>query len=134
MGVDDLKVHTFGPAIMSKSFILLIAVAGLCVACKKNKDTSAAANNPPASSSGNPVTAPVDYLGAVGKAKRSADATLETASINKAVQSFYVQEGRFPKDLKELNRPGYLPQMPQPPPGMKFDYNPQTGEVKVVPQ
>ena len=127
-------MHTFGPAIMSKSFILLILVAGLFVACKKSKDSSSTAGNPSTPSSGNPVTAPVDYLGAAGKAKRSADATLETASINKAVQLFYAQEGRFPKDLKELNRPEYLPQMPQPPPGMKFTYNPQTGEVKVVPQ
>jgi hypothetical protein len=120
---------------MSKSFILLILVAGLFVACKKSKDSSSTAGkNPSSASSGNPVTAPADYLGALGKGKRSADATLETASINKAVQLFYAQEGRFPKDLKELNRPEYLPQMPQPPAGMKFDYNPRTGEVKIVSQ
>jgi hypothetical protein len=118
---------------MSKSFILLILVAGLCVACKKNQDSSSSATNTP-SASGNPVTAPVDYLGAVAKAKKTADAKLETASINKAVQMFYAQEGRYPKDLSELQRPEYLRQLPTPPPGMKFDYNPTTGDVKVVPQ
>ena len=119
---------------MSKSFILLILVAGLCVACKKNKDTSSAGTNPPAASSGNPLNAPADYLGGLAKAKNSTDAKLETASINRAVQMFNVQEGRLPKDLNELVRPEYLPRMPQPPPGTKFDYNPKTGEVKVVPQ
>jgi len=128
-----ILVHTFGPAIMSKSFILLIVVAGLCVACKKSQDTTSPASKS-SDSSGNPVTAPVDYLGAVAKAKKTADAKLETASLNKAVQLFYAQEGRFPKDLDELKRPEYLPQLPQPPPGMKFDYNRTTGEVKVVPQ
>src|SRR5688572_16227256 len=118
-----ISVHTFGPAIMSKSFILLIMVAGLCVACKKSQDTtSSAGSNPPsATASGNPVTAPVDYLGAVAKAKRTADTKIETASINKAVQLFYAQEGRYPKDLNELVRPEYLPHLPSPPPGMKFD-------------
>lgn len=119
---------------MSKSFILLILVAGLCVACKKKEDAaSAAATNPPAAS-GNPVTAPVDYLGGIAKAKRGADAKIESASLNQSVQLFYVQEGRYPKDLNELVKPGYLSRLPQPPAGMKYDYNPATGQVKVVPQ
>ena len=119
---------------MSKSFILLILVAGLFVACKKNQDTSSTSGTNPPAGSGNPVTAPVDYLGAVAKAKKTADAKLETASINKAVQMFYAQEGRYPKDLNELVRPEYLRQLPPPPVGMKYSYNPATGEVKVVPQ
>ena len=120
---------------MSKSFILFVLVAGLCVACKKSEDaaSSTGSNSAPAAS-GNPVTAPVDYLGAVGKAKRTADTKLETASMNKAVQLFYAQEGRYPKDLNELVRPEYLPRLPTPPPGMKLDYNRTTGEVKIVPE
>jgi hypothetical protein len=129
-----ISVHTFGPAIMSKSFILLVLVAGLFVACKKNQDSSPTSSTNPPAASGNPVTAPVDYLGAVAKGKKTADAKLETVSINKAVQLFYAQEGRYPKDLNELVRPEYLPRLPAPPPGMKFDYNPANGEVKVVAQ
>jgi hypothetical protein len=37
----------------------------------------------------------------------------------------------MPKDLNELV-PKYLKSIPAPPPGTKFDYNPATGEVKVV--
>ena len=120
---------------MSKSFILLFVVAGLCAACKRSEDSSAAGGtNPPVAPSGNPVTAPVDYLGAVAKGKTTADAKIDAASINKAVQLFYAQEGRYPKDLNEVIGPEYLPRLPAPPTGMKYNYNPATGEVKVVPQ
>ena len=117
---------------MNKSLVLLIVMAGLCVACKKEQDTTPSADNnpPPASSSGNPA----DYLTGLGKAKRTADAKIETASLNKTVQLFYAQEGRYPQDLNELVKPGYLSALPTPPHGTKFDYNRTTGEVKVVPQ
>lgn len=117
---------------MSKSYMLLIMVAGLWVACRNEQDatSSAASNAPPATSSGNPA----DYLTGLGKAKRTADAQLDKASLNKTVQLFHAQEGRYPKDLNELVKPGYLSALPTPPHGMKFDYNRTTGEVKVVPQ
>lgn len=118
---------------MNKSFMLLLAVAGLCVACKKSAEPTPAATNSPAAS-GNPITAPVDYLGAVAKGKKSADAKLETASLRKAIDLFHAQEGRYPRNLNELVRPEYLSRLPEPPAGMKFDYNPGSGEVKVVPQ
>lgn len=91
----------------------------------------------PAAGSGageNPVTAPVDYLGAVSKAKQRAERTVDEASLKKAIEMFQAQEGRLPKSLNELVRPEYLPSLPQPPAGMKFDYNPSTGEIKVVPR
>lgn len=84
-------------------------------------------------SSGNPVTAPVDYLGAVGKAKQSAEKTLSTAGIDQAIQMFSAEKGRMPKDLAELV-PNYLPKLPPAPAGMKFSYDSKTGVVKVVPQ
>jgi len=34
--------------------------------------------------------------------------------------------------LNELVSPDYLPRLPEPPTGMKYDYNPQTGELKIV--
>jgi hypothetical protein len=47
---------------------------------------------------------------------------------------FHAQEERFPRDLNELVQKRYIPAVPAPPPGMRFDYNPQTGELKIVPQ
>src|SRR6185503_20824962 len=113
---------------MHKSFIPLSLMAGLCFLCGCNKsNTGGSSTNAPATNaSGNPITAPVDYLGAVGQAKRSSERTLGTLGINQAVQMFYTQEGRFPRSLNELVSKNYLPAVPPAPTGSKFDYNPQT--------
>jgi hypothetical protein len=115
-----------------RAFLLLTLVAGLLsVGCKKEEPVK----KPTASSeqSGNPLTAPVDYLGAVGKAQKAATKTISTVGLQQAIQMFYTQEGRFPKELKELT-PGYLGQIPSPPTGMKYDYDPKTGSLKIVSQ
>jgi hypothetical protein len=81
----------------------------------------------------NPVTAPVDYLGTVGKGYKSATKTLATVSLDAAIKQFYEQENRYPKTLDELVSSRVLPKLPAAPNGMKFDYDPATGQVKVVP-
>jgi hypothetical protein len=103
------------------------------VGCAKKEtaaDKSLLTNN----NSGNPLTAPVDYLGAVNQARKSAINTIDKAGLTKHIQTFYAQEERFPRDLNELVQKRYIPAVPAPPPGMRFDYNPQTGELKIVPQ
>ena len=116
---------------MRLALSLLIATTGLFFAGCGNRDSSAPATN---ASSGNPITTPVDYLGAAAKAKHTADKTLSTVGINQAIQLYQAQEGQLPKTLNDLVAKQYLPSIPPPPSGMKYDYNPQTGAVKVVPQ
>jgi hypothetical protein len=119
---------------MSFGFALLL-VAGVFLiqtGCGNHEGGSPSAATNSASSSGNPITAPVDYLGAIGKAKKSASKVATSVGITEAIKMFYIQEGRYPKDLNELVSPDYLPKLPAPPPGMKFDYNPTNGVVKVV--
>ena len=116
--------------ILGSSFLL----AGLVlIGCGKDEppakpDTSAASS----SSSGNPITAPVDYLGAVVKGQKSATKTLSGVGLDQAVKLFYAQEGRYPKDLNEL-MPDYLRSIPPAPQGMKYSYDPKSGTIKVVP-
>ena len=111
---------------------LLLMTGLLLSACKKESPGSAPANS--STSGGNPLSAPADYVGAVAKAKKTTEKTVDTAALNQAIQLFYAQEGRYPKNLNELAGPNYLGKLPQPPPGMKFDYNPTSGVLKVVPQ
>jgi hypothetical protein len=85
-------------------------------------------------SSGNPITAPVDYLGAVNQARKGALKTIDQAALNSAIELFNAQEDRYPKDLNELAEKRYIQGVPTPPPGSRFDYNPQTGQLKVVQQ
>jgi hypothetical protein len=110
---------------------ILIGAALLAGGCGKKEATpTAQATNE--ASSGNPLTAPVDYLGAVGQAKKHSEKVIDTASISKAIQQFYAMEDRFPKDLQEMVTTHYLQSVPQPPYGMRFEYNPTNGDFKVV--
>ncbi|GIT06190.1 MAG: hypothetical protein CM1200mP29_16010 [Verrucomicrobiota bacterium] len=40
-------------------------------------------------------------------------------------------EDRYPKTLNELVSEGYFPRPPKPPRGMRYIYNPKTGQVGV---
>ena len=66
-------------------------------------------------SSGNPLTAPVDYIGAVGKAKKVSEKRVNLANIQNAIKQFQAVEGRYPKTLNELVTEGYFPRAPRPP-------------------
>src|SRR5437667_965315 len=54
---------------------------------------------PTAAVGGNPITAPVDYLAAVAKAKQYAEKQIDVSQIEKAVTLFQASEDRLPKDL-----------------------------------
>ena len=123
---------------MKKQFGYFILAGSLIFAgCGKKEQTASpkpAQDSLENNSSGNPLTAPADYLGAVVKAKKSADKVIDTVSINKAIELFNVQEGRYPTDLNELVTQKYLGALPTPPHGTKIVYDAAAGKVKVVPQ
>jgi uncharacterized lipoprotein YehR (DUF1307 family) len=118
-----------------KNLFSLMAVLGVAVSlagCGKED-----AKKPYISSTekgGNPVTAPVDYLAAVAKAKQIAEKQIDVAQITKAIQFFYEAEDRNPKDLNELVEKHYLGEIPKAPYGMKIVYDASSGSVKVVKQ
>lgn len=116
-----------------KKLLYPCLMVGLAFAgCGKKADTPAQTTN--STTSGNPLTAPVDYLGAISKAQKTAVKTIDTAALNQAIQLFNVQEGRNPKDLKELVEKKYIGQIPDAPYGMKIVYDATAGQVKVVKQ
>jgi len=110
----------------------LLAVCGLA-GCGRSKPATTGGATNAASSGGNPLTAPVDYVGAVGQAQKHAVKVVDTVQVQQAVQQFHAAEDRYPKDLDELVREGYLPRLPQLPAGMQYAYNPANGQVKAVP-
>jgi hypothetical protein len=118
---------------MRTSPLLFLALALAFAGCNK-KQEAAAPQKTNETASGNPITAPVDYLGAVAKAKHFSEKTIDTASMTKAIQLFYAQEDRFPNDLNELVSKHYIGGVPPAPPGMRWEYNAQTGDLKIVKQ
>ncbi|MEY2428356.1 MAG: hypothetical protein QOJ40_1241 [Verrucomicrobiota bacterium] len=105
-----------------------VAVASLLLGCgEKSSNTSATTNT-----SGSVVTAPVDYLKAITKGEQDAVKTVDTTSLNQAVDMFNVDKGRYPKDLNELVEAKVIPKLPATPYGTKLAYDPTTGKVSVV--
>lgn len=78
-----------------------------------------------------PTTAPTDYLKSAAKSQKSAIKAVDTAALNKALELFYVQEGRFPKDLDEVVEKKFIPKIPPAPAGMKIIYDAKAGVVHV---
>lgn len=114
-----------------KSFVLAVSFVLLGCACAK-KEQTAKENLLTNNSSGNPLTAPVDYLGAVNQGRKTALKVIDQTSINSAIQNFNVMEGRYPKDLNELAQKDYIGAVPKPPAGSRFSYNPANGEFKII--
>ena len=118
---------------MKARFLLSIAALAFAAGCGEKSGSTGPTTNA-AASDGSVVTAPVDYLNAVAKGQQSAVRTIDTTSVTKAIELFQVDKGRNPKDLDELVQEKFLAKIPETPAGTKLDYNPATGEVKVVKQ
>ncbi len=110
--------------------LLAILVVLFAVGCGDNSNKSASGTN--TATGGSLVTAPVDYLDAAAKAKQRAVKTIDTTSLDKAIQLFNVEKGRNPKDLNELVSEKYIKEIPTPPYGTRIDYDPNSGRVNVV--
>ncbi len=80
----------------------------------------------------NPAMAPVGYLEGVAKSKKRAEGNVSLAGLTQAINQFTTVEGRKPKSLQELVEKGYASNIPAPPYGMKYTYNPNTGKPDLV--
>ena len=109
--------------------LLLVAGCGKGDAPK----VDGATNNVSKNDSGNPLTAPADYLGAVVDAKKHSEKVADVSALTQAIQLFNVQEGRLPKSLDELV-PNYIGKLPPTPFGTKLVYDDKTGAVKIMKQ
>src|SRR5207249_11706605 len=118
-----------------KIFCLSVLAVTLLLGCGEKSDKPApGATNAAGSGGGSPLTAPVDYLRAVGKAQQSAVKTVDTTSLDQAIQLFNVEKGRNPKDLNELVAQKFIPRIPDAPYGTKLVYDAEAGKVSVVKQ
>jgi hypothetical protein len=116
---------------MKRSFCLSLAASLVLIGCGESSDKPPQTTNGAASGS-SPLSAPADYVGALGKAQQTAVKTVDTTSLNQAIQMFNVENGRNPKDLNELVEKKLIPKLPDAPRGMKLDYDAAAGKVKVV--
>jgi len=110
------------------TFAVVLGLLGLETGCRKKEAT-----DKPDALGANPAMAPLDYLAAQGKAKKFAEKTINMVELTSAIQKFQAMEDHYPRSFAELVQQHYLQSMPEAPAGMRFVYNPQTGDVRLVP-
>jgi len=118
---------------MKTPFCFALAAGLLLVGCGESSNKSPQPTNGAANGS-SPLSAPADYVGALGKAQQTAVKTVDVTSLNQAIQLFNVDQGRNPKDLNELVEKKFYPKLPEAPRGMKLQYDATAGKVTVVKQ
>ena len=118
---------------MKTIFCFSLAASLFLAGCGDSADKPGQPTNGAASGS-NPLNAPADYVGALGKAQKTAVKTVDITSLNQAIQMFNVDQGRNPKDLNELVEKKFIPKLPDAPRGMKLEYDATAGKVTVVKQ
>lgn len=79
-----------------------------------------------------PATAPLDYLAVQGQAKKHSEKVVSLAQVQQALQQFHASEDRWPNDLNELVKAGFLAAVPQVPAGQRLQYDRANGTVRVV--
>ncbi len=111
-------------------FLLLCLFLGGCSG--GDEAATAPENIAETTKEGNPLTAPVDYLGAVNQAQKSSARKLNLMGIQQAIQQFQVMEDRLPQTLREVVSSGYISRLPEMPKGQSLHYDPRTGVVSQV--
>ena len=73
---------------------------------------------------------PLDYVNMTVKQPKRVAKQLSSLAMTQAVQAYQALEGRLPKSLDELKKSGF--EIPPPPKGTQYKYDPKTGKVEVV--
>lgn len=109
-------------------WVFLLGVSGVLSGC----GDGGSARKEAGSGQGSPATAPLDYLAAQGQAKKHSEKVVSLAQVQQALQQFQVAEDRWPRDLQELVKAGFLAAVPEVPAGQVLVYDAKAGTVRVA--
>lgn len=118
---------------MKGTLLLPLAVLVLATGCGPTDDSSSTASNTPHRDMTNDG-AFGQYMGGLKADKQAAGKAVDLASLNRAIDQFYVDKSRYPSDLNELVTEKYISRVPDAPFQRKINYDPTTGKVEVVNQ
>ncbi len=110
-----------------KAILLAMLAALLFAGCNDSSQMTGATGG-----KSSVATAPSEPLNNAPKTQKRAVKVADIAAMNKTVEKFYVQEGRFPKDLLELVEKDYLPRLPVLPEKAEWDYDTNSGVVGIL--
>ena len=101
-------------------FLLLVPL--MAVSCKRGENSEEGLN---------PMNAVEKYGGVMSKTLKKSKAMDDLMYMKNKINTFHMQEGRYPYSLEELAEKKYLENVPEPPKGMAFHYESSTGKVEV---
>lgn len=107
------------------SLVVISLTVGFVSCGKKHKFQP---EPPPPFTAGNAIQ---QYGGVMGKTYQKAKAMDVILPLKQLVDSFYVQEGRYPTSLQELVDKGYIKELPKPPTDRGISYDSTTGTVSL---
>lgn len=81
------------------------------------------------------TTNPVEqYGGVMSKTLKTAKGMDAVLPLKQIIDSFYVEQGRYPATLQELIEKNYIKEIPAPPKGYKYSYDGSTGKIGLEPE
>ncbi len=102
--------------------VIFLLIPFLVISCSRKKETEEELT---------PMNAVEKYGGVMSKTLKKSKAMDDLLYIKNKINTFQIQEGRYPDSLNELVEKKYLDKLPEPPKGMSFHYEPSTGKVDV---
>jgi len=102
--------------------VLFVLSSVFMVSCKKKEQSGENLT---------PMNAVEKYGGVMSKTLKKSKAMDGMMYIKNKINTFQMQEGRYPSSLNELVEKRYLDKLPEPPKGMTFNYDPATGNIDV---
>lgn len=120
---------------------LLCAGLVFLAACRRKRETAPVDPEAPAPPAVGQVVAPAATLApAQSPAAQQSPGVQESIPVqhfsvlSQALLTFRRDKKRAPRDWQELTTSGYLKQMPNPPPGKRYMFNPTSLDVRMVNQ
>jgi hypothetical protein len=102
--------------------VLVVLSAALLVSCGKKEKPEEDLNI---------MNAAEKYGGVMSKTLKKSKAMDDMLYMKNKINTFHVQEGRYPYSLNELVEKKYLDSVPEPPTGMAFHYDSSTGKIDI---
>lgn len=120
-------VITLGMRGSSIAIWLLAVACGVTVACTRERSRTVSAEENDAAAEG-----PRDYREMLTRARLKQSTALILSDMETAIHRFQFELARLPTNLHELVGRGYLPEIPAPPPGQTYSYDPVHGNVSMA--
>lgn len=106
-----------------------LAMVALCVAgCSRERSRAISAEE----AANDDAEGPRDYREMLARARSKKESTQVLGMLQTGIQRFQLNLARLPTNLAEVLNLGFVKEIPDPPPGQAYSYDPVHGNVSLV--